>query len=131
MTKRSISRLAGAFLSVALIAAPTAVAGADNEDGPEIRVVNNHPYQVRVLVIDDQGAYHSLGRLAPKSAQVYRIADVADGSVQVKLVVDEPVWSLGNTEEAVRSRSIFLHEDSAIQVWIEPDLTSSAIEMVQ
>ena len=129
MNQRNFRRIAGAFLSLAFIAAP--IQAMETEDGPEIRVVNNHTHQVSVFVIDGNGVYHALGRLAPRDAGVFRVAEAAEGPLQVKVVVDEPVWSLGNTEEAIRSSDITIDADEAIQLWIEPDLTASAIELVQ
>ena len=134
MTQKNTSRIVGMALALTLVAAPAAYgADAANDEGPEIRVVNNHAYQVSVVVIDERGVYHSLGRVSPKDARIFTLADaeVASGDVQVKVFVDEPVWSLGNSGEAVRSSSLRIEDGAALQVWVEPDLTATQLELVQ
>jgi len=94
-------------------------------------VVNNYAYRIRVVLVDADGRHRTLGYVAPRKVEIFELtaADRAGGAVRVKLVVDEPVWSAGNSGEAVRSRSLWLEDGSAVQVWVERDLTDSVIEV--
>ena len=96
---------------------------------PEVRVVNNHPYRIRVVLVDAEGRHTSLGRVAPSRAEVFPVdaSMLPQGPVRVKVFADEPVWSPGNTGSAIRSQDLFLHAGGAIYVWVESDLLRSQI----
>ena len=99
------------------------------QDSPEVRVVNNHHYRIRVVLVDEQGTHHSLGRVAPSKAEIFEpSSDLVDGArFQIKVFADEPVWSAGNTGEAIRSQDLEAYGASSVYVWVEPDLTRSQI----
>jgi hypothetical protein len=91
----------------------------------EVRVVNNHLYRIRVILVDRTGRHHSLGRVAPSKAAIFTIEPDMIGSapVQMKVFADEPVWSAGNTGEAIRSPNLYLRDGADVYVWVEHDLT--------
>lgn len=107
---------------------PVAALAASAAD-PEIRVVNNHTYRIRVVLVDAEGRHIPLGRVAPSKAEIFPVApeSVAHGPVRVKVFADEPVWSAGNTGDAIRSQDLFLSAGGAIYVWVENDLLRSQI----
>ncbi len=124
-----------AVFAAAMLAAVPAVAAEGlrptPDPEPEVHVVNNHPYRIRVLLVDPDGRHHSLGRLRPSRAAGYDLDRFAiDGRpVILKVVVDEPVWSPAATGEAVRSRALHLRGRTEIRVWVEPDLTETRVEV--
>jgi hypothetical protein len=133
-----IKSLRVAFMAALLLALTTpaaraqppiglAVAGADGE----VRVVNNHMYRIRVVLVDADGRHIPLGRVAPSKAEIFTLDanEMAAGPVQVKVFADEPVWSAGNTGEAIRSQDLFLRAGTAVHVWVEKDLTRTQITM--
>jgi hypothetical protein len=134
MTKLSRAAL---FASVILLAA--APAGRAQTHGPqssapeatELRVVNNHGYRVGVVLVDAGGKHHTLGRVGNGDVRIFALAGrFADrGSFRVKVFTDEPVWSAGSTEEAIRSRDLQPRSGEAVTVWVEPDLTRSRITL--
>ena len=79
--------------------------------------------------MDAAGRHTSLGHVAPSKAEIFTVAAAAvgDGPVRVKVFADEPVWSSGNTGDAIRSQDLFLHAGSAVYVWVECDLMRSEI----
>ena len=121
--------LALSCMTSAASAAPATAAGPDEE--PEMRVVNNHEYRVRVILVDKAGRHHSLGVLAPNRAAEYDLDRFAEYGLplQVKVVVDEPVWSPGATERAVRSGSLYISDHTEVRVWVESDLTETQVEV--
>ena len=98
---------------------------------PEVRVVNNHTERIRVVVVNQEGRHHSLGTVSPKKAGIFGLEGLADEGtpLQVKVIVDAPAWSAGNTGETVRTEGLMLREGSAVQVWVEPTLTSTSVEI--
>ena len=133
-----IKSLRVAFMAALLLALTTPAGRAQpptdlgvTAEAGEVRVVNNHMYRIRVVLVDAEGRHTSLGRVAPSKAAIFTLdaTDLAEGPVQVKVFADEPVWSAGNTGEAVRSRDLFLHSGTAVYVWVESDLTRTLITM--
>ena len=98
---------------------------------PEVRVINNHHYPIRVVLIDRAGRERSLGRVSQKKAAVFALdyGQLGASPVQVKIFPDEPVWSAGNTGKAIRSQNLHLYRGMAVYVWAEPDLASSEISV--
>lgn len=133
-----IKSLRVAFMAALLLALTTPAAraqppvdlGVATEDG-EVRVVNNHMYRIRVVLVDAEGRHTSLGRVSPSKAEIFALdrSQLAAGPVQVKVFADEPVWSAGNTGEAIRSQDLFLRSGAAVYVWVERDLTRTQITM--
>ena len=121
--------LAFASMTSAASAAPANPTGDDNE--PEMRVVNNHEYRVQVVLVDKSGRHHSLGHIAPDRAAEFDLDEFAEFGLplQVKIVVDEPVWSPGATEKAVRSGSLYISDKTEVRVWVESDLTETQVEV--
>jgi hypothetical protein len=99
----------------------------------EIRVVNNHLYRIRVVLVDAEGRHTSLGRVAPSKAAIFTLDEAPrrSGPVQVKVFADEPVWSAGNTGDAIRSQDLFLHPGTAVYVWVETDLTRTQFSVTR
>jgi hypothetical protein len=122
--------LAMATTASASHAAPVTDASLPGGD-PELRVVNNHDYRVRIVLVDKSGRHHSLGHLAPHRAAEYNVEEFADYGlpVQVKVVVDEPVWSPGATDMAVRSGALYISDDTEVRIWVESDLSETEVEV--
>jgi hypothetical protein len=126
-------------LAVALAMASTASVGQAAPTGdelgstgdPELRVVNNHEYRVQIVLVDKSGRHHTLGHVAPNKAVSYDVEEFTDYGlpVQVKVVVDEPVWSAGATDKAVRSGALYISENTEVRVWVESDLTQTEVEV--
>lgn len=95
----------------------------------EVRVVNNHTYRIRVVVVDARGRHHSLGRVMNTQARIFALDEdlVGAGPLSVKVFADEPVWSAANSDEAIRTQELSLNEGDAVYVWVEADLTRSQI----
>jgi len=98
---------------------------------PEVRVVNNHEYRVQIVLVDKSGRHHSLGHIAPDKAAAFDLEEFTDYGlpVQVKVVVDEPVWSPGATGRAVRSGSLYISDHTEVRVWVASDLTETEVEV--
>jgi hypothetical protein len=99
--------------------------------GPQLRVVNNHEYRVQVVLVDKSGRHHTLGHVAPHKAAAYDVEVFADYGlpIQVKVVVDEPAWSPGATDKAVRTGSLYVSDQTEVRVWVESDLTKTEVEV--
>jgi hypothetical protein len=123
--------VAAALVLVGLPGAAHAATVPADEASPEIRVVNNNAARVRVVLVDADGRHRTLGYVASRKAEIFTVGDQAlDGrSVRVKVVVDEPVWSAANSGDAIRTRALWLEDGSAVQLWIERDLTASFVEL--
>ena len=121
--------LAFASMTSAASAAPTTPNGDDSE--PEMRVVNNHAYRVQVVRVEKSGRHHSLGRIAPNRAAEFDLDEFAEFGLplQVKIVVDEPVWSPGATGKAIRSGSLYISDKTEVRVWVESELTETQVEV--
>ncbi len=132
MTIERISR-AIAIAVLATAGVPGSGAAVDtvpaDDQAPEVRVVNNNASRIRVVLVDAEGRHRSLGRVAPRKAEIFTLDDTAFEAVRVKIVIDEPVWSAANSGDAIRSRTLWLEEASAIHVWVERELTDSHIEV--
>lgn len=123
--------IALALSSMTSAAAAAPVTPSNGDGDPEMRVVNNHDYRVQVVLVDKTGRHHSLGHLAPHRAAEYDLDDFAEFGLplQVKVVVDEPVWSPGATGKAVRSGSLYVSDDTEIRVWVASDLAETQVEV--
>ena len=121
--------LAFAGMTSAAHAAPVGPNGPDDE--PEMRVVNNHEYRVQIVLVDKSGRHHSLGHIAPDRAAEFDLDEYAEFGLplQVKVVVDEPVWSPGATDQAVRSGSLYLSDKTEVRVWVASELTETQVEV--
>lgn len=108
----------------AQVAAPSAA-----DEARHVRVINNHGYPVRVVLVDDEGAHRSLGRVANGSVGTFAIADLANEWFRVKVFPDEPVWSAANSDEAIRTRDLRLAPGSVLNLWVEPDLSRSEVTL--
>ena len=136
-------RIVLVLLSLILtLSAPASLSGSEVTDtpvatlaseGPEVRVVNNHGYRIQLVLVDAEGTHRTLGSVASRQAKVFTLdpALAGNGPVRVKVVLDEPAWSPANADVAVRSGDLQLDADSAVYVWIETDLESTSIEIVQ
>lgn len=130
-----VASLAAVLLALAAPAsqaqpvADRAVAAAD----AEVRVINNHTYRIRVVLVDAEGRHTSLGRVGSRKAEIFSLdaSTLREGPVQVKVFADEPVWSAGNTGDAIRSQDLFLHAGAAVYVWVESDLARSQITVAR
>ena len=99
----------------------------------EIRVINNNASTVRVYLTDAKGRLHQMGLVA---AADFRIVEVpgeitALGAVQLKLVPNEPVWSLVGDPDGVRTRDMDLKIGDAVNLWVETNLLDSKVEIVK
>ncbi len=99
----------------------------------EIRVVNNHPYRIQVVVVDGEGHHHALGRVPTTKAHIFSVEEdlVGTGPFRVKVFADEPVWSAANTSEAIRSEDLELGLGESVYVWVEADLMRSQIRVAR
>lgn len=105
--------------------------GATIADDPGVRVVNNHEYRIQVVLVDKAGRHHSLGQIAPDRAREFDLEAYTDAGlpVQVKIVVDEPVWSPGATGRAVRSGSLYISDHTDVRIWVASDLAETEVEV--
>jgi hypothetical protein len=125
---------AAATVALALMAVPATAFGASttpDEGSPEIRVVNNNAARVRVVLVDADGRHRTLGYVASRNVEIFALdEDAVDGrSVRVKVVIDEPVWSAASSGDAIRTRTLRLDDGSAVQLWVERELTDSFVEL--
>ena len=133
--KIRIMQVCAVAMAIALTAgsasAAAPVEGMSVGDDPGVRVVNNHGYRVQVVLVDKSGRHHSLGLIAPDRAREFNLDEFADMGLplQVKIVVDEPVWSAGATGQAVRSGSLYLSDHTEVRVWVASDLTETEVEV--
>lgn len=124
--------VAGLLLTGGSPDARAATSGVDTVAAPaptEIRVVNNHTYRIRVVIVDARGHHHSLGRVMNTQARIFALDEdlVGSGPLSVKVFADEPVWSAANSDEAIRTKELHLAEGQAVYVWVEADLLRSQI----
>jgi hypothetical protein len=134
-----MTKLSRAALVASVILLAAAPAGRAQTHGPqastpeatELRVVNNHGYRVGVVLVDADGKHHTVGRVGNGDVRIFALAGrFADrGSFRVKVFTDEPVWSAGSTDEAIRSQDLRPRSGEAVTVWVEPDLTRSRITL--
>lgn len=132
MRSRHVWAVALAIAGMASGASAATVDGPSNpDDDPEVRVVNNHEYRIHVVLVDKAGRHHSLGYIAPDRAAAYDLDAFTEFGipVQVKVVVDEPVWSPGATETAVRSGALYITDNTEVRVWVESELTETQVEI--
>ena len=120
--------LAGVLSAASAASASTPAPG----DEPDMRVVNNHGYRIQVVLVDKVGRHHSLGYIAPDHAEAFDLDAYTEFGlpVQVKVVVDEPVWSPGATGRAVRSGSLYLSDKTEVRVWVASELTETEVEVL-
>lgn len=99
----------------------------------DIRVVNNHASAVRVYVRDAQGRMHRLGKVANSDFKVLEIPGeiTAKGDVEIRVVPDEPVWSLLGGADGIRTNRIELKLGDAVNMFVETDLLSSQVEIAR
>ena len=99
----------------------------------EIRVINNNASPVRVYVQDAQGRMHNMGTVARSDFRIMEIPGelTALGAVQLKIVPNEPVWSLAGEAAGVSTRDLTLRIGDAVNFWVETDLTDSTVEILK
>jgi len=99
----------------------------------EIRVINNNASPVRVYVQDAHGRMHNMGNVARSDFKIMEIPGeiTAMGAVQLKIVPNEPVWSLAGESAGVRTRDLTLRIGDAVNFWLETDLTDSTVEILR
>ena len=107
--------------------------GLRDDASHEVRVVNNYHSQVRVYVQDVNGRMHLLGRVARGQFKVLEVsAEIADmGYVRLKVYPHEPVGSLVDSINGIKTKELSLQDGDAVTMWLETDLTQSMIEVQQ
>ena len=134
MKIRTIHAFAAA-LAIASTASGVQAATSTDElragNDPGLRVVNNHEYRVQIVLVDKSGRHHVLGHIARDKAAEFDVAEFTDYGlpVQVKVVVDAPVWSPGATGKAVRSGALYTSDHTEVRVWVASDLTDTQVEV--
>jgi hypothetical protein len=99
----------------------------------EVRVINNNASPVRVYVQDAKGRLHRMGTVASTDFKIVEIpGEITElGAVQLKLVPNEPVWSLAGDPDGVRTRDLDLKIGDAVNFWVETNLTDSKVEILK
>ena len=153
--KKMISRIAPALALLAATVATTTlhadtldrvapwVVSSGAEEGPTVRVMNNHRRQVRVYVVDSNNRLHLLGRVDRsefKNLQIPAGLARGTGTVQLKVFPVLPIVrsSLGLglfggkafDPAGVKTRVISVQSDQVIKLYLEPDLTRSKVGIV-
>lgn len=126
----------GIAVATAIMAVGASAAKA--ETGPanntlEIRVINNNASVVRVYVQDANGRMRALGRVGRSDFKIMEVpAQIADmGAFEIKVIPDEPVWSLLGEPDGVRTRPLELKLGDAVNFWVETALTDSHLEILK
>ena len=119
-------------LAAPSVKAETPVLGPRNNT-LELRVVNNHASPMRVFLKDATGKLHRLGTVACGDFRIIEVpGEVMElGAVQLKLVPNEPVWSLRGGVDGIRTRDLDLRVGDAVNFWVETDLTDSTVEILK
>ncbi len=123
--------VATAILALGATAAKAETGPANNT--LEIRVINNNASVVRVYVQDANGRMRSLGRVGRSDFKIMEVPrQIADmGAFEIKIVPDEPVWSLLGEPDGVRTRPLELKLGDAVNFWVETALTDSHLEIIK
>jgi hypothetical protein len=120
-----------AFAAAALLALGANTAQASEDASHELRVINNSTTSVRVYVQDAHGVMHRLSRVAVSQTEIMEVpADIAaDGPFRIKVLPDAPAWSPWSSGAGMRTHDLNLPEGAAINLWLEPNLLDSVIEI--
>ncbi len=116
------------------VAPPVVASGA--EAGPTVRVTNNFYANVRVYVVDSDNRRHLLGRVGPtklKDLQIPAGLGQGTGTVQLKVYPVLPAPGPGVTvfePAGITTREFSVQSDQVIQLYLEPDLRRSAVDIV-
>ena len=99
------------------------------EEGPTVRVVNNHRHQVRVYVLDSNNRLRWLGRVGRSKVKDLQIpSGLVRGTVQLKVypVVPYDGLSMSAYEPArIKTKVLSVRSDQVIEFYLEPDLRRS------
>ena len=111
----------------------TRVVAAGAEGSPTVRVMNNHGRHVSVFVVDSDNRRHLLGTVdhsGIKDLQIPARLLRATGTVQLRVypVMPQPGLGVSAFEPVgVKTRELSVRSDQVIVLYLEPDLTHSAV----
>lgn len=110
--------------------AETPVVGPANNT-VELRVVNNNASTVRVFVRDAEGRFHRLGKVSRSDFRILEIPGdmAAKGDLEIRVVPDEPVWSLAGPADGIHTQGLSLKLGDAVNLFLETDLEDSQVEI--
>jgi hypothetical protein len=124
---------AAALLALGANAAQAAQIAGHGDGGAthELRVINNSAGSVEVYVQDAKGHMHRLAKVARSQTGVLEIPEevTESGAFQIKVLPDAPAWSPWTSGAGMRTHDLKLPEGAAINLWLEPDLRESTVEV--
>ena len=141
---KMISRIAPALALVATVGTTTLhadtfdrvdpqVVTSGAEGGPTVRVFNNYGRHVRVYAVDSDNRRHLLGGVGNTKVKDLQIPEGlvrGIGTVQLKVYPLLAAPGLGVTAfepAGIKTRELSVRSDQVIQLYLEPDLTRSAV----
>ncbi len=111
--------------------APAAAISSGGEEGPTVRVTNNHGRRVVVYLVDSHHRRHLLGRVGPSKSKDLQIPTdlVRDtGTVELKIYPVMPQHGPGVSAfepAGVKTRELSLESDQVIELYLMPELARS------
>lgn len=115
--------------TVARVAPPVVTSGAEN--GPTVRVTNNHGRRVAVYLVNSDHRRHLLGRVgASRSKDLQIPTDLVQesGTIQLKIYPVMPQHGPGVSAfepAGVKTRELSLESDQVIELYLMPELARS------
>ena len=104
--------------------------GPDDQEGPDIYVVNNHMVDVRVFAEDAEGKLHKLGRVARGTLASFEVSDaVAGADFRIKVYPTSPPWSPTPDNYGVKTNVLHSTGVEHVTVWLEHELSNSVVEV--
>jgi len=122
-------------LAVCLAALNAGTASAQTQSAApadhELRVVNGYGTTVRVYVQDAKGGLYMLGRVAASDFKIMKVpaALTAKGMVHIEVYPVPPFEALTPATDGIATRSIELNGRDAVNMYVEPDLLRSVVEI--
>ncbi len=113
------------------VAPQAVVSGA--EEGPTVRVINNHGRNVIVYAVDSDNRRHLLGRVGPAKIKELQIPSGLvreTDTVQLKVLPALGAPGLDATAfepPGIKTSEFSVRSDQVIEFFLEPDLTRSVV----
>ncbi len=105
------------------------------EDGPTVRILNNHPDRVYVYVVGSNQLY-LLGTVGHGDLKTFEIPAVwveGSGTVQLKVYPRVPEVGHGRSsfeQSGIKTQAIELQSDQVMELLLEPVLAKSGLNIV-